>query len=108
MSEPSDPPIDAVPVLDFSHILETIRRTEVNVENFRPGVMARIGLGYGSAPKTNLRIVYVSATGYGTEGPWRDRPGEDLPAQAVSRLPWLNGSRGDGPVPVGLSITATP
>jgi crotonobetainyl-CoA:carnitine CoA-transferase CaiB-like acyl-CoA transferase len=66
--------------------------------------MERIGLDYESVRELNPAIVYASATGYGDTGPWKDRPGQDLLAQSVSGMPWLSGSRDDGPVPVGLSI----
>jgi crotonobetainyl-CoA:carnitine CoA-transferase CaiB-like acyl-CoA transferase len=52
----------------------------------------------------NPRLVYASITGYGTEGPWRDKPGQDLLAQAVSGLTWLTGDAQQGPVPMGLSV----
>lgn len=81
-----------------------IRQADVLIQNFRPGVMERIGLDYASVREINPRLVYASASGYGDSGPWKDRPGQDLLAQSVSGLPWLNGSADDGPVPVGLSI----
>lgn len=88
--------------------LEDVRRlvaqADVMIQNFRPGVMERIGLDYESVRRINPRIIYASASGFGDSGPWKDRPGQDLLAQSISGMPWLNGSRGDGPVPVGLSI----
>lgn len=89
---------------DLAYVRELVTRADVIIQNFRPGVMERIGLDYESVRALNPAIVYASATGYGTEGPWRDRPGQDLLAQSVSGLPWLSGSAQDGPVPVGLSI----
>lgn len=89
---------------DLAYVRELVARADVVVQNFRPGVMERIGLDYESVKAINPSIVYASATGYGSEGPWRDRPGQDLLAQSISGLPWLSGSRADGPVPVGLSI----
>jgi crotonobetainyl-CoA:carnitine CoA-transferase CaiB-like acyl-CoA transferase len=81
-----------------------VARADVLIENFRPGVMQRLGLGYESVRALNPRLVYGSVTGYGAEGPWRSLPGQDLLAQSMSGLPWLNGSRSEGPIPVGLSI----
>lgn len=89
---------------DVSMVKELVAHADVIIENFRPGVMDRLGLGYDAVSAINSAIIYVSATGYGDSGPWRDRPGQDLLAQAVSGLPWLNGSRDYGPVPVGISI----
>ena len=89
---------------DLAYVKQLVARADVIIQNFRPGVMERIGLDYEAVRELNPTIVYASATGYGTEGPWRDRPGQDLLAQSISGLPWLNGSRDDGPVPVGLSI----
>jgi crotonobetainyl-CoA:carnitine CoA-transferase CaiB-like acyl-CoA transferase len=89
---------------DLDYVTQLIAKADVVIENFRPGVMKRIGLDYESVRAINPSIVYASATGYGAEGPWRDRPGQDLLAQSISGLPWLSGSKSDGPVPVGLSI----
>ncbi|HAM28159.1 MAG TPA: CoA transferase, partial [Microbacteriaceae bacterium] len=89
---------------DLDYIRRLVASADVIIQNFRPGVMERIGLDYESVRAINPGIVYGSATGYGDSGPWKDRPGQDLLAQAVSGLPWLSGSRDDGPVPVGVSI----
>ena len=89
---------------DLAYVRELITHADVVIQNFRPGVMERIGLDYETVKKINPGIVYASASGYGDTGPWKDRPGQDLLAQAVSGLPWLSGSAEDGPVPVGLSI----
>ncbi|BAJ75533.1 predicted acyl-CoA transferase/carnitine dehydratase [Microbacterium testaceum StLB037] len=89
---------------DLEDVRRLVARADVVIQNFRPGVMERIGLDYASVKELNPSIVYASASGYGDEGPWRDRPGQDLLAQAISGLPWLSGSREDGPVPLGLSI----
>jgi len=89
---------------DLERVRDLVAQADVIIQNFRPGVMERIGLDYASVKKRNPRIVYASASGYGDEGPWRDRPGQDLLAQAVSGVPWLNGSHDDGPVPIGLSV----
>ena len=89
---------------DLERIRALIRSCDVLIQNFRPGVMERIGLDYESVREINPGLVYASASGYGNEGPWKDRPGQDLLAQSVSGLSWLSGSREDGPVPVGLSI----
>jgi crotonobetainyl-CoA:carnitine CoA-transferase CaiB-like acyl-CoA transferase len=89
---------------DLAWVKHLVTKADVIIQNFRPGVMERIGLDYESVRQLNPAIVYASATGYGDTGPWKDRPGQDLLAQSVSGMPWLSGSRDDGPVPVGLSI----
>jgi CoA:oxalate CoA-transferase len=89
---------------DLEWVRHLVSKADVIIQNFRPGVMERIGLDYESVSSINPAIVYASATGYGDTGPWKDRPGQDLLAQSISGMPWLSGSSGDGPVPVGLSI----
>ncbi|GAB3743062.1 CaiB/BaiF CoA transferase family protein [Microlunatus parietis] len=89
---------------DLDRIRSLITTSDVIIQNFRPGVMERIGLDYPSVRALNPAIVYASASGYGDAGPWRDRPGQDLLAQSLAGLPWLSGSAEAGPVPVGLSI----
>lgn len=89
---------------DLARVRRLVAHADVIVQNFRPGVMERIGLDYESVRSINPRVVYASASGYGTTGPWRGEPGQDLLAQARSGLPWLNGTRDQPPVPVGLAI----
>lgn len=88
----------------LSAVKALVAQADVLIENFRPGVMERLGLDYASVQTLNPRLVYGSVTGYGGEGPWRTLPGQDLLAQSMSGLPWLSGSRAEGPIPVGLSI----
>jgi len=89
---------------DLIKIKKLIEKADVIVQNFRPGVMERIGLDYETVKKINPRLIYASVSGYGDSGPWKDRPGQDLLAQSLSGLPWLSGSSNSGPVPFGLSI----
>ncbi len=89
---------------DLELVRAMIRSADVLVENFRPGVMRRLGLDYESVRAINPRLVYGSISGYGSNGPWADRPGQDLLAQSRSGLPWLSGREDGPPVPVGLSI----
>jgi crotonobetainyl-CoA:carnitine CoA-transferase CaiB-like acyl-CoA transferase len=88
---------------DLEKVRALVRRADVLIQNFRPGVMERLGLDHASARRENPGIVYASASGYGDSGPLRGRAGQDLLAQSVSGLPWQNGT-GDRPVPVGLSL----
>jgi crotonobetainyl-CoA:carnitine CoA-transferase CaiB-like acyl-CoA transferase len=89
---------------DLKTVMQLIAQADVLVQNFRPGVMERIGLGYDAVKKINPSIVYGSITGYGAEGPFAKRPGQDLLAQSISGLPWLNGSAEDPPTPVGIAL----
>ena len=89
---------------DMEDLRTLIRRADVVIQNFRPGVIERLELDYGSVRRINPRIVYASITGYGSEGPWVKRPGQDLLAQARSGLMWLNGDEGQGAVPFGLAV----
>jgi CoA:oxalate CoA-transferase len=89
---------------DLRAIRHLITKADVMVENFRPGVMRRIGLDYEVARALNPRLIYGSVTGYGPEGPWVDLPGQDLLAQSLSGLVWLSGDRNQGPIPMGLAI----
>lgn len=89
---------------DRAAIRELVRGADVVLQNFRPGVMDRLGFGYEAVRALNPKVVYGSVTGYGTEGPWVDLPGQDLLAQARSGMMWLTGGAQDGPVAVGLPI----
>lgn len=81
-----------------------IAKADVMVVNYRPGVAARLGVDYESAAKINPSIVYGEVTGYGTTGPWVKKPGQDLLAQALSGICWLNGNADQPPMPMGLSV----
>jgi crotonobetainyl-CoA:carnitine CoA-transferase CaiB-like acyl-CoA transferase len=89
---------------DIAAVKALIAKADVVIQNFRPGVIERLGLDYASAAAINPRIVYASITGFGSEGPWKARPGQDLLAQARSGLMWLNGDADQGPVPFGLAV----
>jgi len=76
---------------------------DVMAENFRPGVIEKLGLGYDAVKASNPRIVYASASGYGADGPYVERPGQDLMIQALSGLAAITGSVVDGARAVGVS-----
>lgn len=80
-----------------------IAEADVLAENFRPGVMDRLGLGYDAVKAINPKIVYASASGYGPDGPYRDRPGQDLLVQALSGLAAVTGQAPDGARAIGVS-----
>jgi CoA:oxalate CoA-transferase len=89
---------------DLEILRKLIARADVIVQNFRPGVIERLNLDYDSLSKINPRLVYGSVTGYGGAAAWREKPGQDLLAQARSGVMWLSGSEGDPPTPMALAI----
>ncbi|UOQ96725.1 CoA transferase [Hymenobacter sp. 5317J-9] len=89
---------------DREQVWELVRRADVVMHNYRPGVMERLGFDYARVKAQNPNMVYGEISGYGPEGPWRDKPGQDLLLQSVSGLTWLSGNAEAGPVPMGLSI----
>jgi CoA:oxalate CoA-transferase len=86
-----------------AQIWELVKQADVVMHNFRPGVMERLGFDYESVKKLNPSVIYGEISGYGNEGPWKDKPGQDLLLQSLTGLAWLSGNAG-GPVPMGLSI----
>lgn len=85
-------------------IMEMAKTADVVVQNFRPGVMDRLGYGYEDFKAVNPRIVYCSGSGYGEDGPYVDRPGQDMLIQGLTGLA-SNTGRGDGPpVPAGSGM----
>jgi len=84
--------------------LDIVEEADILVENFRPGVMEKFGLGYDDVREVNENIVYVSASGFGSDGPYVDRPGQDLLLQAQSGLASYTGRKDDPPTPVGTAI----
>ncbi len=89
---------------DMATVKRLIARADVLTHNFRPGVMEKIGLDWESVRQLNPRIVYGEVTGYGQDGPWKDKPGQDLLLQSLSGLTWLSGNADQGPVPMGLAV----
>jgi crotonobetainyl-CoA:carnitine CoA-transferase CaiB-like acyl-CoA transferase len=88
---------------DLAAVRQLVARADVLIQNFRPGVMDRIGLGYDACAELNPRLVYGVVSGYG-DGPWREKPGQDLLAQSLSGLTWLNGNADQPPMAFGLSV----
>lgn len=89
---------------DRARVERLVAQADVVMHNFRPGVIERLGMDYRSVRARNPGIVYGEISGYGTEGDWRDKPGQDLLIQALSGLTWLSGSAGDGPVAMGAAV----
>ena len=98
-------------VIDLTHAegRDAARRlalaSDVLVENYRPGVMAKFGLGYEELSQEHPRLVYASISGYGQTGPAAGKGGFDLVAQGVSGLMSITGEAGRPPVKVGIPIT---
>jgi crotonobetainyl-CoA:carnitine CoA-transferase CaiB-like acyl-CoA transferase len=96
--------IDMKNEADMAALKRLLAQADVVIQNFRPGVIERLGLDYATVQAINPRIVYGSISGYGEEGPWVKRPGQDLLAQSRSGVMWLNGDESQGPVPFGLAV----
>ncbi|MDQ1647607.1 MAG: CoA:oxalate CoA-transferase [Cryptosporangiaceae bacterium] len=89
---------------DRDQLLALVRGADVLLENFRPGVMDRLGLGYDTLAEVGPRLVYASISGYGQSGPWRDRPAYDATVQAAAGLMSITGEPDGPPVRPGTSI----
>lgn len=87
-----------------SKVLQLIKKADVLIHNFRPGVAQRLGIGFEEVRSINPRIVYAELSGYGKEGVWKNKQGFDLLLQAISGLTQLNGNFNAGPVPIGLAV----
>src|SRR5438876_4265288 len=81
------------------------RATDILIENYRPGVMAALGLGYDTLSAVNPRLIYASISGYGQTGPARGKGGFDLVAQGVSGIMSVTGEPGGAPVKAGVPLT---
>ena len=84
--------------------LKIIQSCDVLLENFRPGVMDRLGIGYEFLSSVHPKLIYCASCGWGQDGPYVTRPGQDLLAQAMAGVLYLNGKAGDPPSPVGMGI----
>jgi crotonobetainyl-CoA:carnitine CoA-transferase CaiB-like acyl-CoA transferase len=84
--------------------LRLVARADVVVENFRPDVKHRLGIGYDDLRRVNPRLIYASISGYGQDGPYAKRPGLDQIAQGMAGLMSITGLPGQGPVRAGIAI----
>jgi len=82
-----------------------VKTADVLLENFRPGTMDELGMGYEALREINPRLVYCDMTGYGTEGPYRDKPGVDVIVSAIGGLMSIMGESKGEPVKVGVPLT---
>ena len=89
---------------DRELVSKLLLRADVMIQNFRPGVIDKLGFGYEAVTQANPKLVYAEITGYGSKGPWRNKPGQDLLVQSLSGLTWLNGDADQPPVPFGLAV----
>ncbi len=84
--------------------LELIKHVDIFVENFLPGTMDRLGLGYEVLKKQNPKLIYAACSGFGQTGPYREKPALDIIAQGMSGIMSITGEEGGPPLRVGVSI----
>jgi crotonobetainyl-CoA:carnitine CoA-transferase CaiB-like acyl-CoA transferase len=84
--------------------MRLVASADILVENYRPGVMKRLGLDYETLARTRPELVYASISGFGQDGPWSDRPGFDLMAQAMSGVMSVTGHPGGAPAKAGVPV----
>ena len=89
---------------DFARIEKILKKADVVMHNFRPGVMERLGLGYEQVKALNPSVIYAEISGYGQTGPWKNLPGQDLLLQAASGLTWLTNNNNEAPTPMGVAV----
>ena len=87
--------------------MQMVKDADVVVENYRPDVKFRLGVDYESLKKVNPRIILASISGFGQDGPYRERPGFDQIAQGMSGLMSVTGLPGQGPVRAGVAVADT-
>ncbi|MHC8306902.1 CaiB/BaiF CoA transferase family protein [Pseudomonas sp. PB3P13] len=85
-------------------IQQLVQDYDIVLEQFRPGVMERLGLGYEALKALNPKLIYVSITGYGQTGPYRDRAGHDINYLALAALASYTGRADSGPLPLGMQV----
>ena len=83
---------------------ELVKKADVVLENFRPDVMDRLGLGYEELAKINPRLIYASISGFGSSGPYAKRPAYDVIAQAMGGIMSMVGEEGGEPLKIGASV----
>ncbi|MEX5557926.1 CaiB/BaiF CoA-transferase family protein [Pseudomonas rhodesiae] len=88
--------------LEIVHAL--VADYDIVLEQFRPGVMGRLGLGYEALKAINPRLIYVSITGYGQTGPYKDRAGHDINYLALAGMASYTGRQDSGPLPLGVQV----
>lgn len=89
---------------DLETVKKLIAKADVLIHNFRPGVMQRTGLDYETVHQLNPKLIYAEISGYGKEGPWKLKPGQDLLLQSITGLAYTTGNGQNAPVPFGVAI----
>ncbi len=90
--------------LDKKIFLKLLKKSDVLVENYRPGTMEKLGLGSKKLTKLYPKLIYASCSGFGRTGPWAKKPAYDLIVQALGGMMSLTGIEGTSPIRVGSSI----
>ncbi|WP_149088304.1 CaiB/BaiF CoA transferase family protein [Pseudomonas prosekii] len=85
-------------------IKQLLQDHDILLEQFRPGVMERLGLGYEALKAINPKLIYVSITGYGQTGPYKERAGHDINYLALAGLSSYTGRADSGPLPLGMQV----
>ena len=96
--------VDAAQPAGRDVVLRLARQADVVIENFRPGVMQRLGLDYAAMAGLNPGLVYCSISGFGTSGPWAGKPGTDSVLQAYTGMAAVNAAPGAPPRRIGLFV----
>jgi CoA:oxalate CoA-transferase len=89
---------------DLEAVKKLIRKADVLIHNFRPGVMQKTGLDHETVHQLNPKLIYAEISGYGKEGPWKLKPGQDLLLQSITGLAYTTGNGKNAPVPFGVAI----
>ncbi|GGG00251.1 CoA transferase [Paenibacillus abyssi] len=89
---------------DYHAVAELVKKADVVIQNYRPGVIEKLGFSYEEVKKLNPNIIYGSISGYGSDGPLIEKPGQDLLVQSFTGIPWSITSDRKKPTPYGLAI----
>lgn len=85
-------------------VYQLVQEYDVVIENFRPGVMNKLGFSYEALKEKNPALIYCSCTGYGPDGPYVTRPGQDLLVQSIAGMASMNGPGDAQPFPMGCTV----
>lgn len=85
-------------------VYRLVKEADIFAQNFRPGVAERLGFGYEALSAINPRIIYLTGSGFGLKGPWKDKPGFDAVGQAMGGIMSLAGPPGSADLPIGAAV----
>lgn len=85
-------------------VKKLVQEYDIVVEQFRPGVMDRLGVGYEALRAANPRVIYCAITGYGQDGPYKDRAGHDMNYLSIAGITGYNGRKASGPAPINVQV----